>query len=84
MRELAAVDAADLALRLVGRERVVHEAQPVEDVVDGCLLHAGIADVDDDAHPHHMLDGRHTRSPLSSATWSDFSNATLVSVASEM
>ena len=82
--ELAAPDAADLALRLVRRERVVDEAQPVEDLVDGCSLHVGVADVDDDPHPHHVLDGGHTRRPLSSATCSDFSKPTLVSVASEM
>ena len=43
-----------------------------------------VADVDDDPHPHHMLDGGHTRRPLSSATCSDFSKPMLVSVASEM
>ena len=84
LRELATPDAADLALGLVRRERVVDEAQPVEDLVDGCLLHDGVADVDDDPHAHHVLDGGHTRRPLRSAICSDFSNATLVSVASEM
>ena len=73
--ELAAPDAADLALRLVRRERVVDEAQPVEDVVDGCSLHVAVANVDDDPHPHHVLDGGHTRRPFSNAICSDFSNA---------
>ena len=53
--QLAAVEAADLAARVVRAERGVDEAQPREDLVEG--LRGGAArDVDPHRHAHHVLD----------------------------
>src|SRR5262245_25449619 len=90
--ELAALETADLAVSLVRAEGVVDETKPREHVVDGGGADIGVTDVDEDAHPHHVLAAlkpgrrrrRHTRRALASATWSDSSNAVDVSVASEM
>ena len=64
--QLAPVQPADLAARVVGAERGVDEAQPREDRVQ--RLRSGAArDVDPDRHAHHVLDalshGAPPRSP---------------------
>ena len=79
--ELAAVQPADLAVCLVGAEPLVDLAEPVEELVE----HPGIAlvaHVDEDRHPHDLLDAADARQPahgpraygvraLASAAWSD-------------
>ena len=82
------VEAADLAVRLEGAERLVDPAEPREDVVERLRRDAVVADVHDDRHSHHVLDatqsgrdgGRcaHALFALTSASWSDCANASLV------
>jgi hypothetical protein len=54
-RELAALDALDLAVLPVSAERLVDPAEPCEHIVDqgGVCV---VADVDDDRHPHDVFD----------------------------
>ncbi len=85
-REVAAVDAADLAVVLVGAERGVDVAQPVEQAVESRVVDVRVADVDDDGHPHHVLDAVHCYfQDLAAriADCSDCANASLEFVAPE-
>ena len=92
-RKLAAVEPADLAVRDVGAERPVDEAEPVEQRVEGSRV-VDVADVDDDRHAHDLLDAgdaERRRSDghdyqalaLRIADCSDCANPPLVSVAPE-
>ena len=82
--ELAAANAADLALRLVRAEGRVDVTEPVEHIDDRRLV-AGVADGDDDRHAHQVLDAVHqTLFAFSSADCSDCMNASLVSDAPEI
>ena len=58
-RELAAVDAADLAVVVVRAEGLVDEPEPVEHAVEHLVVDDRVADVDDDRHSHHVLDPVH-------------------------
>ena len=74
--ELAAVDAADLALGLVRAEDAVDPPEPPEDVVDDALVDGVVGDVDEDRHSHEVLDALHQSFfAASSAAWSDWLNA---------
>jgi hypothetical protein len=86
-------EATDLAVLLVRRERRVDPAEPGEDVVERGLVDVVVANVDDDRHPHDLLDatnagqnvgdGAHARFAFRIADCSDSANAWLVSVAPE-
>ena len=74
--ELAAVDAADLAVGLVRAEDAVDPPEPPEDVVDDALVDGVVGNVDEDRHSHDVLDALHqTFFAASSAAWSDWLNA---------
>src|SRR4029077_4277753 len=85
---LAAVEPANVAVLPIGAEPRVDLAQPGEQFVERAVA-AAVADVDDDRHPHHMLDapdarqGRRRHYSFESADWSDWTNAWLVYVAPE-
>ena len=80
--------AADLALGLERAERRVDPTEPLEHFVDRVRGDRFVADVDDDRHPHHVLDATETRCDLrgsahtlfalTSASCSDCANASLV------
>jgi len=55
-RELPACKPADLAVLLVGRERLVDGSKPVEDRVEGALVDIVVTNIDDDRHAHDLLD----------------------------
>ena len=84
-RELAAIQAADLAVVLVRAERRVHPAEPVEHAVEHALVDVLVAHVDDDRHAHDVLDAadagerrnHQTFCACRSADWSDWMNASL-------
>jgi hypothetical protein len=59
--EVAAGDAADLAVGVVGGERLVDLTEPVEDRVEGALVHHVVAEVDEDRHAHDLLDPAYAR-----------------------
>ena len=59
-RELAAREAADLAVTLVRAERRVDPPQPAEHPLEGVVVDVLVSDVDDDRHTHHVLDMPHT------------------------
>src|SRR6266568_2124463 len=89
--QLAAVEAADLAVVLVRAERLVDEAQPLEHALERLVVDVLVPDVDDDRHAHDVLDpaqsgddggGAHDFAFVIAA-WSDWTNASLVSLAPE-
>ena len=91
-RQLAAGQPADLAVLLVGAERRVDPAQPVEHRLEDLAAGALVADVDDNRHAHDLLDaanarhsgrGGHAARAFRIADWSDWTNAALASVAPE-
>src|SRR5712691_477240 len=91
--QLAAIDAADLAVVFEGAEGRVDPAQPVEQFVEH-FARAAIAEVHDERQAHDLLDPAdageccggsdgHAFSAFTIADWSDCSNPALVSVAPE-
>ena len=84
-RELAAAETADLAVFLVGAEGRVDPFEPREEPPESRLVHAVVPHVDEDRHPHDVLDAaragksrRRDAHTFASADWSDCSNAWLV------
>jgi hypothetical protein len=83
-RKLPAVDATDLAVGPEGAERHVDPAQPREGAVEILRADVLVTDVDDDRHPHDLLDERvHARFAFRIADCSEETKASLVSVAPE-
>src|SRR5205814_5315548 len=92
-RQLAPVQAADVAVVAIGAEALVDDAKPVEQRLEGSRV-VDVADVDDDRHAHDVLDAgdaERRRSDghdyqalaLRIADCSDCANPPLVSVAPE-
>jgi len=86
-RELATVEAADLAVFLVGAEGRIHPAEPLEQFLEHRVrVGVAVAEIDDDRHAHDVLDpaqagqlGEHQAFfALRIADWSDCRNASLV------
>ena len=85
--KLAAVEAADLTVLLVGAERGVDPTQPVEHPREDRFVGL-VANVDDDRHAHDVLDapntgqsledGGHARFAFRIAACNDCANASLV------
>src|SRR3989442_26394 len=92
-RQLASSDARDLTLVPVRAEHFVDRAQPVDGAVDLVSADLVVADVENDRHPHDVLDtpeagqgggdSAHARLALRIADWSEPANASLVYVAPE-
>src|SRR5438034_1383653 len=61
-RELAAVQAADLALVLVRAEEGIRSAESVEQLLEHARIDLVVANVDGDRHAHDVLDTPNTGS----------------------
>src|SRR5258707_627135 len=55
-RQLTAIDPADLAVCLIGAEDGIHQSQPIKGAVKRLWIDVGVPYVDQDRHPHDVLD----------------------------
>jgi hypothetical protein len=62
--QLAAIQAADLAVRLVGAEGLVHPLQPCEKALGDRIVDIVVSEIEDDRHAHDVLDAACSRQDL--------------------